>query len=337
MKLTASPASRFPLAGPCMTTLLLPCAGKSSRYPGVRPKWMLTTPDGVLAVQQAAKSVDDGRIRRRVIAICADHDKNFGASTAIRRAFGTAVEIVVIAHDTNGPAETVFAMIEEAKIDGPIIIKDADSFFAPAVMPEGSFVAATDLRLALDIARVGAKSFLVINEQGLVSGIVEKEVASNFISSGAYAFGDAGRFVTWLKAIRGAATGEVFVSHVVSEGLRTGEVFRPYFVRRHRRCRNARRLAKLYRAAPAAARRYRRRRLRKSKRILSALLGRSGHADRRQYRAFAASAVRRRAARLRNLAARALSRCDPRCVDAAWPHPACRRHGLRACGPRSHQ
>ena len=31
-------------------TLLLPCAGKSTRYPGTRPKWMLTLPEGDLAL-----------------------------------------------------------------------------------------------------------------------------------------------------------------------------------------------------------------------------------------------------------------------------------------------
>ena len=41
-------------------TLLLPCAGKSSRYPGTRPKWMLTLPEGELALARAAASVPAG-------------------------------------------------------------------------------------------------------------------------------------------------------------------------------------------------------------------------------------------------------------------------------------
>ena len=126
-------------------TLLLPCAGLSSRYQGVRPKWMLTTPDGRLAVQRAAASVDPARIGRQVIAIRAEHEEKYGASQVVRRAFGADMDIVVLERDTNGPAETVSLMIERAGVSGPILIKDADSFFDCSPMPHGSFVGTCDL------------------------------------------------------------------------------------------------------------------------------------------------------------------------------------------------
>ena len=214
-----------------MTTLLLPCAGKSSRYPGVRPKWMLTTPDGSLAIQKALGSVPPSQIDRVVIAIRQDHDENFGASTVVKRALGNDVDIVVIEHDTNGPAETVSLMIERAKIKGAIAIKDADSFFHPHVMPEGSFVAVSDLRECLNMSRVGAKSFITINEQGIISGIVEKSVTSNFVSSGLYGFADAGNFQKWLAAIHeNPDGGEIFVSHIIYHAISCGEIFFPHNV-----------------------------------------------------------------------------------------------------------
>jgi len=36
-----------------MKTLLLPVAGKSARYPGMRPKWLLTMPNGKLMIEQS--------------------------------------------------------------------------------------------------------------------------------------------------------------------------------------------------------------------------------------------------------------------------------------------
>jgi len=33
-----------------MSTLIVPCGGKSSRYPGMKPKWLLTHPDGYTAI-----------------------------------------------------------------------------------------------------------------------------------------------------------------------------------------------------------------------------------------------------------------------------------------------
>jgi len=211
-----------------MATLLVPCAGKSSRYPGVRPKWMLTTPDGQLAVQKAVASVFGAATLRTIIAIRKDHDENFGASTVLRRAFGSAIEILVIEYDTNGPAETVSLMIERGQVSGDVLIKDADSFFLPSEFPAKSFVAVSDLRECMTMSRVGAKSFIALNEQGIIAAIVEKCVVSNYVSSGLYAFDDAEKYKKWFSEIRKIQTqGEIFISHVISHAIASGEIFLP--------------------------------------------------------------------------------------------------------------
>lgn len=213
-----------------MRTLLLPCAGRSSRYPGVRPKWMLTTPDGRLSVHHAAASVASGLVERRIIAIRSDHEAQFGGSGALRRAFGPDLEILVLDRETQGPAETVALMIERANVTGPILIKDADSFFAPIETVQGGFVAVADLRQWLGMSRVGAKSFVILNEQGLLTHIVEKEVASNYVSAGLYGFPDAAEFISDFYDIKAISEGEIFVSHIIAESLRKGHIFHPAFV-----------------------------------------------------------------------------------------------------------
>jgi hypothetical protein len=211
-----------------MRTVLLPCAGRSTRYPGLPPKWLLTTPDGDLAIQRAAASIDPAATGRRIIAILAEHEAAHGASAAIRRAFGPDIEILVLDRPTAGPAETVSLMIERAAVRGPVVIKDADSWFDPPSMPDGSFVATIDLRRHLGLSRVAAKSFVEINEQNLVAAIIEKHVASNFVSAGLYGFADAAQFAAWYSIVaRETGEREIFVSHVISEALRQGEVFRP--------------------------------------------------------------------------------------------------------------
>ena len=39
-------------------SLILPCAGSSTRFPNIRPKWMLTTPSGNLMIQESIKYLD---------------------------------------------------------------------------------------------------------------------------------------------------------------------------------------------------------------------------------------------------------------------------------------
>ena len=212
-------------------TLLLPCAGKSSRYPGVRPKWMLTLPEGNLALARAAASVDPNAFGRLIATIRREHEQRYDASSLLKRVFGAVIEVVVLDHDTRGPAETVAETIERACVTGPIAVKDADSFFEPLTLPDSGFVALSDVRSSPQMSNVGAKSFAIINDQGLVVEMVEKTLASNYVSTGLYGFPDA---VQYLQSFRAAsqenASGEIFVAHVMNRAIAGGTVVKPLFV-----------------------------------------------------------------------------------------------------------
>jgi hypothetical protein len=212
-------------------TLLLPCAGKSSRYPGVRPKWMLTLPDGALALQRAAESLAPGSYDHVVVAVRSEHDAKYGASALLKRVFGAQIDVLVLEQDTRGPADTVAQMIRRANITGAIAIKDADSFFEPTPLPETSFVALSDVRCAPHMTNVGAKSFAVINENNLIVEMVEKSLSSNFVSVGLYGFADASMFLGAFDAVsRDPAIAEVFVSHVTNRAIADGMVVAPLLV-----------------------------------------------------------------------------------------------------------
>ncbi|MBS0275963.1 MAG: NTP transferase domain-containing protein [Proteobacteria bacterium] len=212
-------------------TLLLPCAGKSSRYPGVRPKWMLTLPGGELALQRAAASLASGSYKRIVAAVRAEHETKYGATALLKRVFGPAIEVLVLEHDTRGPADTVAQAIRRAGISGAVAIKDADSFFDPAGLPETSFVALSDVRASPQMNNVGAKSFAVINENNLIVEMVEKSLSSNFVSVGLYGFADASLFLDAFDAVsRDPAIAEVFVSHVLNRAIADGMAVEPHFV-----------------------------------------------------------------------------------------------------------
>lgn len=205
-----------------LRSLLLPCAGRSSRYPGVRPKWMLTLPDGQLALQRAALSVPPESWDRLVIAVRADHEQTYGCRALLARAFPTA-EVIVLAEETRGPADTVARMLRLAGIAGAFAIKDADSFFDPSPIPDRSFVSVSDVRQTPGMTNVGAKSFALVNGDGLVVELVEKSIVSNFVCVGLYGVSDAGLYLDHFDAIaRERAAGEIFVSHVMNRAIATG-------------------------------------------------------------------------------------------------------------------
>src|SRR5215469_8418681 len=212
-------------------TLLLPCAGKSSRYPGGRPEWMLTLPDGELALARAAASLSADAYDRVVVAVRAEHEARYQTDALLKRVFGPSVEVQVLAFDTRGPADTVAEMIMGSAVEGPFAIKDADSFFDAAPLPDTGFVALSDIRKNPHMSNVGAKSFAVINENNLVVEMIEKSLASNFVSVGLYGFSDAAAYLEAFQATKAATeTGELFVSHVMNRALGDGMAIAPLLV-----------------------------------------------------------------------------------------------------------
>jgi phosphoglycolate phosphatase-like HAD superfamily hydrolase len=118
-------------------------------------------------------------------------------------------------------------MIQKGQIDGPIWIKDADTFLELGNALEGeSFVATFDIRKHPDIASVGGKSFAVVNEQNHVVDIIEKSVCSNYVSAGLYGFSQAVAYVRFYEDLQKSSnSGELFVSHVISQAIAHGDIF----------------------------------------------------------------------------------------------------------------
>jgi hypothetical protein len=192
---------------------------------------MLTLPDGELALARAAASLSRDSYDRTVVAVRAEHEDKYQTTALLQRVFGQDVQVLVLPRDTRGPAETVAEMIRLADVAGSFVVKDADSFFDPAPLPRGSFVALSDVRAAPHMTNVGAKSFAVINENNLIVEMVEKSLISNYVSVGLYGFEDA---ATYLDLFGGLAAepgvGELFVSHVMNRAIAGGMPVAPLLV-----------------------------------------------------------------------------------------------------------
>lgn len=212
---------------PTAGTIVLPIAGRSSRFPGLRPKWMLAAPTGELMLEHSLRSVPDWKRHRVVIGGLREHLEDLHGMTAIRRALGDGPEFVVFDEQTSGPAETVAGILRRADVAGPIFIKDCDSWFEPVDDVFGDVVCFADLRTLPRVSNIAAKSFVSLNENALVSGIFEKSISSNFICIGGYGFREAHVFLdAYRMLLSDTEGGETFVSHVILEAMRMGAVFR---------------------------------------------------------------------------------------------------------------
>ena len=171
--------------------VIIPCAGKSSRFPDTRPKFLLTMPEGDAMFEKAARPhLKSDSIH---LGFLKEHQEEFGIDRIIKRSIlqNAKLNVNLFETVTSGPAETVFAMIDIGLSSGtigkdePILIKDCDSFAVTDLdfdqQTEGNYVVVANLKKHTKITNVPAKSFAVLTENNLITNIVEKDVVSYYI------------------------------------------------------------------------------------------------------------------------------------------------------------
>ena len=56
-----------------MNNLILPVAGLSSRYPNMRPKWLLTMPDGKLMIEKSITGLEINKFNKVYVVVLKEH------------------------------------------------------------------------------------------------------------------------------------------------------------------------------------------------------------------------------------------------------------------------
>lgn len=211
-----------------MATLIIPCAGKSSRFPNMKPKWMLTYPDGKLMIEKSLEGINIDIFEQIVITIVKPHIDKYEAKLILEQVFenNKKVKICVLEDFTQSASETIYLTLKKMNITGSFVIKDSDNKVS-FDMPEkiSNSIVGCDLNQHRDISNIPAKSFLIVNEQNIIQDIIEKQVVSKFICLGVYMFENAGDFIKSYDALmQKNVQGEMFVSHIISYMLTCNNV-----------------------------------------------------------------------------------------------------------------
>lgn len=208
-----------------MNTLIIPCAGKSNRFPNMKPKWMLTHPDGELMIEKALKQLNIEVFDRIIITIVKAHDEKYEAKLILNQLFqnNPKVEICILNDFTVSASETVYLTINKMNVKGSFVIKDSDNCVSTSIPKKiSNFIVGYDLHKHPDVSNIPAKSFIIMNEQNIIQDIIEKKIVSNIICLGVYAFEDVELFKQgYNELIDKGISGEMFISHVISYLLST--------------------------------------------------------------------------------------------------------------------
>ena len=113
-----------------MRNLIIPCAGKSSRFTTKLPKWLLEHPSGNLMVFESIQGLPLSTFDRIIIVALKRHLTN-ELIELVNLQFKDVsnFELLLLENDTHSASDTVSQTIDKKNITGSIFIKDADDYF----------------------------------------------------------------------------------------------------------------------------------------------------------------------------------------------------------------
>ena len=207
--------------------LIIPCAGESTRFPGVKPKWMLAHPNGEYMFIASIEKFNLNVFDNIYIVVLKEHIDKYKCYDGIVKSFNkiktkAKFNIVVLDKKTKSQPETIANAIELKNITGSIFIKDSDSYFNFNDIVENG-VCTRNLH-DIDMITVGNKSYVNIDDNGYITNIVEKRVTSSDFCVGGYSFESANEYLKYYNKLK-HNTG-LYVSHIIFNMLLDGKKFK---------------------------------------------------------------------------------------------------------------
>lgn len=209
-------------------SLILPCAGSSTRFPNIRPKWMLTTPSGNLMIQESIKYLDLENIDDIYITCLKEHIDAYEID--IRSLFidtNKKLHILFLTEKTQNQPETILQTIQHFDIKGSIFIKDCDNSFSFKIIP-GNYICSLEINEQNNVDKLYNKGFIVTNDVSEIINISEKNIISNQICIGGYSF-TSELFIELISQIS-ISNENLFISHIIYQGILNNIVFHGYNV-----------------------------------------------------------------------------------------------------------
>ena len=211
-----------------MRSLIVPMAGRSTRFPNMRPKWMLSHPMSHRMMVTEAISGLNLDFFDNIYFICLqEHEDKYSFMKGFIAELDDAglrakSNVVLLPEQTDSQSETVYTFLSGYELDGFIFIKDSDGFYRCDV-EERNQVAYFDLN-DMDDINARTKSYVDLDVNDVVTNIVEKKVISSTFSSGGYGFADAKEFCKTFEKLQDM-DGECYISHIIFEMMLSGSTF----------------------------------------------------------------------------------------------------------------
>lgn len=202
--------------------IVVPAAGLSTRFPNMKPKYLLYDYKGEMMIMNALRSFRHAGYKIN-IGILKEHQEKYNVIEQISYELPDNVNYVVIDKPTRGPADTVYQILKESNVTGEFLVKDCDSFFEHE-LTSGNYICVSNISKHEILKKLASKSFVIANEQGIITNIIEKQVVSDTFCVGGYKFEIAEQYISAFDYVS-KMSGEIFVSDIIGYMLDQGCVF----------------------------------------------------------------------------------------------------------------
>ena len=204
-------------------TLILPIAGRSSRFIEKKPKWILQHPSGKKMLTEAIRGLNPTLFNSICIISLVDYAKYVSeVVTEIKIEYHVEVQVVLLEKQTKSQPETIYKGIKQENITGAILIKDCDASFNYSSNWKQNHVAVADLHKVGKI-NAGNKSYVQIDSNKTLGNIAEKQVISNLFNCGCYYFISAKEFCNYYESI--VEKKGLYISHIIYKMLLDNKIF----------------------------------------------------------------------------------------------------------------
>lgn len=211
-------------------TLIVPIAADNNSDKENIPYLFLPDNNGIILCVKSIFGLNYTDFDRIIFTILEKHDKQYylvdTLNTQFKRLGLNNVEIIKLKRPTKNQAETIFQTIQQAKIEGSIFIKDADSYFNGIIYAD-NLISTASLE-DLQIVDPRNKSYVTIDEMCYVTNIIEKRINSKFFSAGGYCLKDVNDFCRYFNIL--SHYNNLYISHIIYSMLLDKLTFKPLFI-----------------------------------------------------------------------------------------------------------
>lgn len=208
-----------------MTVIIIPAAGKSSRFSKVKPKPFLTNPNGNLMMKDCLTGIDIEQYDKVYITFLREHFEKYchGNESFIRKNMniGSKLEICILDEPTGSQCETVTKTIEMMEINSSILIKDVDNCFR-IKQPHFNYSnnnGVCCMKVNPTIKHQQGKSYIK-TKSFWIKDIVEKKIISDTFCVGGYFFNSSNQYIKTYYKLKDNFQGEIYTSHLIKYMMR---------------------------------------------------------------------------------------------------------------------